>query len=177
MIDFTGVKAITIPEGIVKKITRKSDGVVRWEKAPAFVYTDLVPTALATNGSVLDGVGYRRGANWNSSSLDSRSAFTAIGLIPIDGTITHDIYVYGLNFTGTPYNRYVLFNQSRSSLASSASVKEGFSSTYIASVTKLADNYFKITTKTYSTNVKYFAISAVTVDGIVPIVTMDEPIR
>lgn len=31
-IDFTGVKAVTIPEGSVKKITRKSDGVVLWEK-------------------------------------------------------------------------------------------------------------------------------------------------
>ena len=30
-IDFTGVKAITVPEGAVKKITRKSDGVVLWE--------------------------------------------------------------------------------------------------------------------------------------------------
>lgn len=32
-IDFTGVKAITIPEGAVKKITRKSNGAVLWEKS------------------------------------------------------------------------------------------------------------------------------------------------
>lgn len=32
-IDFTGVKAVTVPEGAVKKITRKSDGVVLWEKS------------------------------------------------------------------------------------------------------------------------------------------------
>ena len=31
-IDFTSVKAVTVPEGAVKKITRKSDGVVLWEK-------------------------------------------------------------------------------------------------------------------------------------------------
>lgn len=31
-IDFTGAKSITIPEGAVKKITRKSDGIVLWEK-------------------------------------------------------------------------------------------------------------------------------------------------
>lgn len=31
-IDFTGVTDITIPEGKVKKITRKSDGSVVWEK-------------------------------------------------------------------------------------------------------------------------------------------------
>ena len=40
MLDFTGVKAITIPEGKVKKITRKSDGVVLWEKA-----TGRIPSA------------------------------------------------------------------------------------------------------------------------------------
>lgn len=32
MIDFTGVKAITIPEGNVSKITRKTDNTVLWEK-------------------------------------------------------------------------------------------------------------------------------------------------
>lgn len=32
MLDFTGVKAITIPEGSAAKITRKSDGTVLWQK-------------------------------------------------------------------------------------------------------------------------------------------------
>lgn len=32
MIDFTGVNAITIPQGNVVKITRKSDGATLWEK-------------------------------------------------------------------------------------------------------------------------------------------------
>ena len=32
MIDFTGVKALTIPEGKVSKVIRKSDGVVLWQK-------------------------------------------------------------------------------------------------------------------------------------------------
>ena len=177
MIDFTGVKAVTIPEGTVKLVTRKSDGFIIWEKAPLLVYTDLVPTALARDGTVLDGIGYRRGVNWSSGGLESRSAFTAIGLMTIDGTVSHDIYVYGLNFSGTTYNRYALFNASQSPLAQSASLKEGKSDTYIASITKLADNYYKIATKTYSKNVGYFAISAVTVAGIVPIVTLDEPIR
>lgn len=36
MLDFTGVKAITIPQGSVRKITRKSDGSVLWEKPIAF---------------------------------------------------------------------------------------------------------------------------------------------
>ena len=40
-IDFTGVKAITVPEGAVKKITRKSDGVVLWEKQTGTPLGDL----------------------------------------------------------------------------------------------------------------------------------------
>lgn len=35
MLDFTGVKAITIPEGIVKKIT--ANGVTIWEKPVSFI--------------------------------------------------------------------------------------------------------------------------------------------
>lgn len=31
-IDFTGVNSVTIPEGSVSKITRKSDGLILWEK-------------------------------------------------------------------------------------------------------------------------------------------------
>lgn len=40
-IDFTGVKAITVPEGAVKKIKRKSDGVVLWEKQTGTPLGDL----------------------------------------------------------------------------------------------------------------------------------------
>lgn len=51
MLDFTGVKAITIPEGKVKKITRKSDGVVLWEARAN--YTNLFdPSAAVLNSRV-----------------------------------------------------------------------------------------------------------------------------
>lgn len=173
--NFTALKSLTIPEGEVSKIT--ANGVVIWEAAPPLVYTDLVPAAVATDGTVLDGVGYRRGAIWNGSALQSWNSYTAVGCIPINGAVSHDIYVYGLNFTGTSYNRYSLFTETFSNLAGTLSLKEGVSDSYVASVTKLADNYFKITTKTYSSKVKYFTISAVTVSGMKPIVTMDEPIR
>ena len=139
-------------------------------------YNDLVPTALNTDGTVLDGIGYRTGVYWNSNTMASASAFTAIGLIPFDGIVVHDIYLYGIDLTGTARNRYQVHNASRSSLSSSASIKEGFSSALIESITKLDDYYFKITTKTGSTNIKYFAISGVTVSGLTPIVTLDEPI-
>lgn len=174
--NFATLNSLTIPEGEVSKIT--ANGIVLWEyNAPTLVYTDLVPAALAPDGTVLDGVGYRQGAIWNGSTLQDWSAFTAVGCIPIDGSVSHDIYVYGLDFTGTSYNRYHLFTDTFSNLAGTLSLKEGISDDYIASVAKLADNYYKITTNTYSNKVKYFALSAATINGMKPIVTMDEPIR
>lgn len=43
--DFTGVTDITIPEGKVVKITRKSDGSVVWEKPVSDVVINLTNTA------------------------------------------------------------------------------------------------------------------------------------
>lgn len=172
---FSNTKSLTIPEGEVSKI--ESNGIVIWQKAPDIVYNDLVPTALYTDGAVFDGVGYRRGVAWTSSgALETADAFTAIGLIPIDGSVTHDLYVYGLDFSGTAKNRFVIFNSSFAPADSHVSLKDGYSGIY-ATVTKLDENYFKITTKTYSSKIKYFSISGVTASGIKPIVTMDEPIK
>ena len=148
-------------------------GVVLWEAPPS--YTDLVPTATDRNGNILDGIGYRRNAKWSSGALITQSSFTAIGLIPIEGTIQHDIYMYGLNFSGTSHNNYGVFSET-TMLGQDASIKDGHSGTYLEAVTKLGENYFKIRTKTYSDKVKFFVLSAVTVDGITPIVTIDEPI-
>jgi hypothetical protein len=171
--NFANVKSITIPEGKVKRII--SGETVLWQEPAS--YANLVPTAIGKDGEILDGIGFRKGATWDGNgNIATASAFTAIGLIPIDGSVTHEIYVYGINFSGTANNRMPLYKANYASLAITNNLKEGTSGSYIASITKLADNYFKITTKTYSTNVKYFALSGVTVSGLDPIVTMDEEI-
>ena len=59
-IDFTGVKAVTVPEGAVKKITRKSDGVVLWEKQTipsGFIYR--LDQPLACTGTQYIGTGIK----------------------------------------------------------------------------------------------------------------------
>ena len=45
--DFSSVKVITIPEGDVRQITRKSDGVVLWK---AITFTNQVPISADTGG-------------------------------------------------------------------------------------------------------------------------------
>lgn len=176
---FTDLKALTIPNGEVTKIT--VGNTILWEKVSFLPHTDLVPTAKNTDGSILDGVGYRRKAIWNGNSVVSGySLFTAIGLMPFgNGTVQHDIYVYGLDFTGSGSNRYYVYGASNNMLDGvTSNIKDGYTSSsgLILSIEKLGDHYYKFRTKAYSTSVKSFAISGVTVDGMTPIVTLDEPL-
>lgn len=172
---FTNTKALAIPEGEVTKIT--AGGVVLWEKISMLPHTNLVPTAKNTDGTILDGIGYRTKTVWSGSSLGTKNEFTAIGLIPFgNGTVAHNIYVYGLDFSGSTFNRVYLYSSTYSSVDGATGIMDGFTSALIPSVTKLADKYFKITTKAYSSKVQFFSISGVTVSGLTPIVTLDEPI-
>ena len=66
-IDFTGAKSIIVPEGAVKKITRKSDGVVLWNKLTTWkVYTAVEKTGAPYVAKLSDetNVSYK-----NSSSI------------------------------------------------------------------------------------------------------------
>jgi hypothetical protein len=54
---------------------------------PSGVYTNLVPTAIDTDGSVFDGIGYRDGYRLSSSgSLSAQDGTTTTGFIPVTGT-------------------------------------------------------------------------------------------
>ena len=66
MIDFTGVKAITIPEGKVKKIT--SNGVVLWKGG----HTNLVPLSTEADGVTIynGGLGYKNGYRIRSGGAE-----------------------------------------------------------------------------------------------------------
>ena len=85
MIDFTNVKAITIPEGAVKKITRKSDGALLWQGA---TYTNLIPLSIGTDKKPYIGdngeVGYKTGIQISSSDGEEKTSLTtdAVGFIP-----------------------------------------------------------------------------------------------
>lgn len=171
---FSDLKSLDIPDGEVAKIT--AGGVVLWEKITMLPHTNLVPTAKDFSGAILDGIGYRVGAIINGTSFGTNNSFTAVGFINFTGTVVHNIYVYGLDFSGSSYNRFYLHGSTYNNLNADNGLKDGYTSSMLPSVTKLADHYYKLTTKAYSTKVKYFAISGVTVSGLTPIVTLDEPI-
>lgn len=89
MIDFTGVKAIAIPEGAVKQITRKSDGVVLWK---AITFINQVPISTDTDGSIFNKTGYKENVRLSSSGSISGSAqngSVTTGFIPWYGDTTY----------------------------------------------------------------------------------------
>lgn len=83
MIDFSAIKAITIPEGVVTKIV--SAGVTLWE---AIRFKNWVPLSTDTDGSIFNGTGYKDNVRLSSSGGVSGSAqngSTTTGFIPING--------------------------------------------------------------------------------------------
>lgn len=78
MLDFTGVKAITIPEGSVAKITRKSDGVMLWEKPVAFKnYAEPLPN------NTTDTTKWVNGYRFSSGGISAQAGTTLSNIIPI----------------------------------------------------------------------------------------------
>ena len=84
MIDFTGIKAITIPEGKVKQIVRKNDGAVLWAGI-----TNWITKAINTDGTPYRGangeIGYKTGYRFNTANAETSSsaaAFSVTGYIP-----------------------------------------------------------------------------------------------
>lgn len=84
MIDFTGVKALTIPEGSVKKITRKSDGSLIWEK-PASLKNWVHYSTEADGVTIYNGgLGYKLWWRVRSNGEESEvSEGACTGYIPV----------------------------------------------------------------------------------------------
>lgn len=84
MIDFSNVKAITIPEGAVKKIASAS--VILWEKIS---YKNWLTYSVNQDGTDYRGDngedGYRKNYRYSASSKTEKSApgFDCIGYIPV----------------------------------------------------------------------------------------------
>lgn len=79
MIDLSTVKAITIPEGVVKKIV--SAGVTLWQ---AVTYKNWVKFSIDTDGSIFNGTGWIAQKRVSSSgSLKDVSYGATTGFIPV----------------------------------------------------------------------------------------------
>lgn len=111
MIDFTGVKAITIPEGAVKQITRKSDGVVLWKAG----YKNWVRYSTEADGKTIynGGLGYKNGYRIRSGGAEGALRCSAhTGFIPVKAGDV--VRIGGLNF-GSDYSHGSAMNVADSS--------------------------------------------------------------
>ena len=82
MIDFATLKSLQIPEGKVKLITRKVDGLVLWELS----YDNKVPTSINADGSIYNTVGYKNGYRIRSGGAEGAvTGGTCTGFISVNG--------------------------------------------------------------------------------------------
>jgi len=79
--NFANYKKIVIPEGAVRMITRKSDGVILWKSQ----YTNQVPISTESGGTIIynGGLGYKEGYRVRSGGAEAEQT-TAVctGFIP-----------------------------------------------------------------------------------------------
>lgn len=80
VVNFSGVKSVTIPEGSVKKIT--ANGVVLWEKKG---FTNLVPLSTEADGKTIynGGLGYKSGYRIRSGGAEAASNSSCTGFMPV----------------------------------------------------------------------------------------------
>lgn len=141
MIDFSAVKAVTIPEGVVKKIV--SAGVTLWQ---AITYTNQVPLSTDTDGSIYNGVGYKENVRLSSSggvSGSAQSGSVTTGFIPFptgDATVIRMKGVEWKNAT-TNYDGhyYINFYDSSKKFLYYLSATTATSSTHIVTVSRDAN--------------------------------------
>lgn len=105
MMDFSGARRLSVPEGKVKRIVRKSDGLMLWKAG----YVNLIPEATTDPGgtSIYNDTGYRDKYRWSSSgnAATAHSYGRLSGWIPFVSGATYRIK--GFHFVHTHASGYV----------------------------------------------------------------------
>lgn len=114
--DFSKVKEVTIPEGVVLKIM--SGAKLLWEK---ITFKNQVPLSTDTDGSIYNGTGYKDNVRLSSSGGVSSSAQTGsvtTGFIPWKNTDI--IRIKGAQLLGNSSGHwyFYMYNSSKSPLSS-----------------------------------------------------------
>lgn len=78
MLNFAGIKSMTIPEGITTKITRKSDGVMLWKKPESFKnWAEPLPN------NTTDTTKWVNGYRFSSGGISAQAGTTLSNEIPV----------------------------------------------------------------------------------------------
>lgn len=137
--NFADYTHLDIPEGSVKTITRKSDGLVLWKAG----YTNQVPISTDTDGSIFNGTGYMDDTRLSSSggiSSSAQAGSVTTGFIPFpDGDATV-IRMKGVEWWNTSQNYgghyYINFYDSDKSFLTYLSASEASTYAHVVTVTR-----------------------------------------
>jgi hypothetical protein len=117
---FDGVKKITTPRGEVKKITRKSDGVVLFKSG----YTNLVPLSTEADGKTIynGGLGYKNGCRIRSGGAETASSgASCTGFIPVKPNDVVRLSGYAVDTPSTVNNAINVSDENYNNLGQLAS--------------------------------------------------------
>lgn len=133
---------LDIPEGRVKQIARKSDGLVLWKQG----YTNWVPRSTDTDGSIFNGTGYKDNVRLSSSGGISGSAqngSTTTGFIPYSGGDAGVIRLKGVRWLNTSQDGlghyYIIYYDKNKNKIAYISASEQPSYTHVFTATRDAN--------------------------------------
>lgn len=111
-IDFSLFKRLEIGGERVKKITRKSDGLVLWTAG----YINMVPLSTNSDGTIYNGTGYKNGYRVRSGGAEAaHGGASCTGFIPAAGGDVVRLSGYDVEFSETA-NAINVFDASHSNL-------------------------------------------------------------
>lgn len=153
---------LDIPEGRVKQIARKSDGLVLWKQG----YTNWVPRSTDTDGSIFNGTGYKDNVRLSSSggiSSGAQNGSTATGFIPYSGGDAGVIRLKGVRWLNTSQDGYghyyIIFYDKNKTKINYISAAEQPSYTHVLTVTRDANGV-----ETFTWNQNYGTTNALLQD-------------
>lgn len=133
---------LDIPEGRVKQIARKSDGLVLWKQG----YINWVPRSTDTDGSIFNGTGYKDNVRLSSGGGISGSAqngSVTTGFIPFVGGDSCIIRMKGVRWVNTSQDGlghyYIIFYDKNKTRLGYLSAGEYPSYTHVVTVTRDAN--------------------------------------
>lgn len=92
-VNFANYPRLEIPEGRVKQIARKSDGLVLWTAG----YVNMVPLSTNSDGTIYNGIGYKNDYRVRSGGAEAVAVNASCsGFIPVKGGDV--VRVGGINF-------------------------------------------------------------------------------
>lgn len=161
MIDFSKYRRIEIPEGMVKTIKRKSDGLILWIAK----YLNIILGATTDPGGteIYNGIGYKDGARWSMSGEkieEGVKSHRVSGWMKHEANKTYRVKNFGIDYGDYLDGIYIAFAKADGSI-----IHTLYTST--TNGTKYTTNYTidlardLVTFVNRDANAKYFRISGV----------------